>query len=131
MAEINFNEAFEKHLGEIGAEVERQKENPEARGLEEREIIRRAVESVSRPQEEGTQNNVPVGTGNLPSYLAAKKSDVAAQEEVNHLISVAFQKGIIEAESEAVKRPAFVLDAFHDALIDHIIPELKKRGMMK
>lgn len=128
----NFNEAFERHLGEVRAEVERQMENPETRSAPERDIVKRAVESVTRRSRQESPNGQTTNENNdLPSYITASKTDIAAQEEVTHLISVALKKGIIEAEAEASKRPAFVVDAFHDALVDKILPELKKRGMMK
>ena len=38
---------------------------------------------------------------------------------------------ITKAVNEARKYPPFVEDAFHDALIDKFLPELKKRGIIK
>ncbi|MEK7542878.1 MAG: hypothetical protein AAB503_01050 [Patescibacteria group bacterium] len=131
MAEIqNFGGAFEKHLGEIKNEVERQKETPELKELPEREIVKQAIKSVVQSEEKS--GIIPKsGTGNLPSYITSKNTGVAAQDEVNNLIEIALRDGVIEAVRESRKHPAFVIDAFHDALVDKILPELKRRGIMK
>ena len=39
-------------------------------------------------------------------------------------------KGIKKAIEEAKKNSAFVLDAFHDALVDKMHDELKERGII-
>ncbi len=47
------------------------------------------------------------------------------QEKLQHLVNVAFQKGIEEAvkEARALGDP-YLLDAFHDVLVDKLYDEL-------
>ena len=40
-------------------------------------------------------------------------------------------KGIEKAAAEAKKSNPYVLDAFHDALVEKLYPELQRRGVLK
>ena len=137
MPEIqNFNEVFEKHLHDIETEIERQRETSGAETVPERELIKQAVRSVAQKHrdkrdDKDKEGENPETSGVLPSYMDGKGANKGAQGEVEHLIGLVFQKGLLEASQEAGKHSAFVEDAFHDALVDKILPELKRRGIVK
>ena len=46
-------------------------------------------------------------------------------------MDMVFEKGLEVALKEAGKQTPFIEDAFHDALVDKLLPELKKRGIVK
>jgi len=50
---------------------------------------------------------------------------------VARLVDIVFAKGLAAGVREAKRQPPFVEDAFHDALVDKLLPELKKRGIIK
>lgn len=55
-----------------------------------------------------------------------KQKDI--QEKLQHLVDVAFQTGLVSAIDEAKKmNDPFILDAFHDTLVDKLYQELIAR----
>lgn len=64
----------------------------------------------------------------LPGYL--KEYDDEVKSTVRQLIQTAWQKGIEAAAADARKHGPFVMDAFHDALVDKLYDQLKKRGIL-
>ncbi len=107
-------------------EVEKHREAPEARGLSEQEILRKAIVSVTPISGGSVSTPLP---GVLPDYAQSASPEVKL--EIEALVGAAFTKGVVEAAQEASKSSAFVLDAFHDALTDKLYPELQKRGILK
>ena len=129
----HFSESLEKNFEEIGVEIEKQKENPDNRHLPEREVVSKAIKTISVSKtevEEKKDEGEERGYSNLPKYISPDKEPIVA-EEVNNLISTAFKDGIFEATKRAKKHSLFVQDALHDALVDKVLPELKKRGLIK
>lgn len=132
----NFNEKLEVGLIKIGEEVKKQIEQPEARILPEREVLKQSIQSVAAQipnasaAAEAAKNESDKRTV-LPDYLQSGGTDKAATAEVERLVGIAFDEGLFSALAEARKRPPFVEDAFHDALTDKLLPELKKRGFLK
>ncbi|HEY4506424.1 MAG TPA: hypothetical protein VJJ24_03195 [Candidatus Paceibacterota bacterium] len=63
------------------------------------------------------------------SYLDDLSPESAT--EVNRLIELVPTKGLMAAIAEAKNSDPFVLDAFHDALVDKLYDELKSRGLIK
>lgn len=51
--------------------------------------------------------------------------------EINELIELVPTKGVKEAIKQAQNREPFVMDGFHDALVDRLYTELKTRGYIK
>lgn len=53
------------------------------------------------------------------------------QEKLQHLVDVAFERGLIEAIAAARKmHDPYILDAFHDALVDKLHDELVRRHQL-
>jgi hypothetical protein len=65
----------------------------------------------------------------FPNYLAGANSDV--KSHVHQLIQIAMHSGIEKAVSRAKAESTYVLDAFHDALVDKLYNELKGRGVFR
>lgn len=59
------------------------------------------------------------------SYLDDLDAETA--EKVNALIQQVFEKGLERAIKDAKNFEPYVLDAFHDALVDRMYDELKRR----
>ena len=120
-------EILQKDIERISEEVQRYRELPESKGLSEKEILRKALQTtVVQSDDEKSKAN---DDGFLPSY--AGSAPAGTKLEIESLLSMAFSKGILEATKEAAKSSPFVLDAFHDALLGKLYPEFQKRGLLK
>lgn len=66
----------------------------------------------------------------LPDYT--KDDSPETRQAVTELVRLAEAKGIKEAITAAQKtNDPYLLDTLHDALVDKIIPELTRRGVIK
>lgn len=139
MAKVqNFNEHLEKSLSRIGERVAVERGSPEAADLSDRELVKRSVQAIARevppapaPAPQSAPVQPPADDGHLPSYVAKAGADETTERKIESLVHLAFQKGLDEAVRASKRQPYFIEDAFHDALVDKALPELKKRGIVK
>jgi len=108
-------ESVEKRLKEL---------TPESR--EER--IKREIKAYLNELQQMPPSSLPV----VARDEAKEISKLPANQQVGTLISLVFEKGLIEAVSvaKALDNPA-VLDEFHDLLVDRYYEELIKRKILK
>ncbi len=119
----------------LGQEVGKQIESGEVKDLSEHEIVKKSIQVIAsqtalaapQAETEGEEKKESF----LPRYFQKDERDEAAKKEVEGLINLAFNKNLEAAVAAAKKRAPFVEDAFHDALVDKLVPELKKRGILK
>ncbi len=132
---MNFDENLEKSLERLGERIERGRTVAETEASPEREIVKRSIQSLSQnlPKEDGEKKEEKAETGGsvLPGYLRDDDGGGKAKEEVEGLLGLVFEKGLEPALKEAKGHSPFIEDAFHDALVDKLLPELKKRGIIK
>ena len=117
------HEVLEADIARLATEIQKHREKPEMKGLSEKEILTRSLQAF-----EATPPSPP-SSGPLPEY--ARASSAGTKLEIEYLLDMAFHKGITQAAKEARKSNPFVFDAFHDALVGRLYPELKKRGILK
>ena len=118
--------AVENDLSRLSKEVSRHYENEPKTSLSSRDVLKKSISSVygitpSQPK--------PQQAGILPQYLDSASPEDKAR--VEGLVNLAFKDGLEKAVGEAKKQSPFVLDAFHEVLVDKIYPLLKKRGAIK
>jgi len=140
---VNFSEHLEQSLERIGGRIGEHRENPETMNLPEREIVKESIKSIEReivlevPKETvSSQLTSPQPTprakdDTLPAYMEEENVEEIAKEKVKKLVEVTFQKGIEEAIRESKNFSPYIEDAFHDALVDKLLPILKERGVLK
>lgn len=125
MAERSKNEFFARELPKIEERLEtRKKELPEGEGAKpEREILREVLR-------EHAQELAKTGTPHLapPPKLQQELKSMPIERQVIALVDVAFEKGLEQAIviARSLNDP-HLLDAFHDALVDHFFEELVQR----
>ena len=135
MEGVSSNLEQEIHLLEQEIAAKREElEKKSGMQVEEREALRHvggekihgagAIPKV-RPSED-TKVGPLTGIG---SYLDSL--DPASVAKVNDLIDRVSEQGIAKSIEEAKKQEPFILDAFHDALVDKLHEELKQRGIVK
>ena len=134
---VHFHEALERDLSRLSSEVKERREKPELQHLTEREVVRQSIEAMREPVQ-GTEPEEPKPAGNpeppeessvLPKYLETSP-EPQVELEVEKLIDMVFHDGIERALKESKRHAPFVQDAFHDSLVDRLLPELKKRGVI-
>ena|SRR3989344_7565596 len=83
-------------------------------------------------------------TGHVPANPASPKAtqgkpsgtsylddlDPADAEKVNALIDLIPKLGLAKTIAQAKEQPAYILDAFHDALVDKLRDELKRQKLI-
>ncbi|MCL4400012.1 hypothetical protein M1506_01915 [Patescibacteria group bacterium] len=136
----NFSENLESSLTRLGAEVSKKMNSPEFKEAPVETVVKSSLKSLplpvvtAKPGESDTSSkpeNDDEMEKFLPSYLAEDEKSDEVKSVVENLINFSLKEGIEEAIAEAKKYPPFVEDAFHDALTDKLLPELKKRGIIK
>lgn len=121
------HEALETDIKQLSAEIQRQREHPETRNLSGPELLKKSLQSMtSAPQ---PAKPAEPSAGPLPDY--AQSAPAETKLEIEYLLDIAFHQGITKANAEAMKSNPFVIDAFHDALVGKLYPELQKRGILK
>lgn len=73
-------------------------------------------------------NIKPSAVSQTTSYLDSLDDESTTQ--VNTLVQMVSDKGIKKTVAYAVSNSPFILDAFHDLLIDKLYEELKSRNLM-
>ena len=131
----NFESALEADIERLSAEIKSHREYPEMQGASSQEILKKSIQSMgpltSSPRSDSGQAGqaTDVFQNPLPDYAANAPAETKL--EIEHLLEKAFREGIVKANAEASKSNAFVLDAFHDALVGKLYPELKRRGILE
>jgi hypothetical protein len=87
-------------------------------------MVKKAIQSYTQ------SGSLPAdaSVSDLPDYT--ESAPAAVKHEIEHLLGIVLEKGIIAANSEAARSSPFILDAFHDALTGKLYPELKKHGIV-
>jgi hypothetical protein len=138
MAKVqNFSENLERSFTRLGHEISARQMSPEMPARPEKEVVKESLRALAvAPQNEPHQAS-PAGeaASPIPAVLPAYLTETSAPEEVTQaveqLIQLVFKTDIETAVAAAKRYPPFVEDAFHDALVDKLLPELKKRGYLK
>ena len=134
----NFSEHLERSLERLGGHIEQRIESHGEQSVSEREIVKESIESFTNEvvtNEGSVTPAIQSASSNtfqsLPSYLQKEEGNEGVKHIVEALIEETLSHGLERAVSHAKKYPAFIEDAFHDALVDKLIPELKRRGILK
>lgn len=102
----------------------------ESRGDSQRELVLAALKEKAPQQTPAAlpASSVAPVQGAAASYLDSL--DEVTATRVNELITLAFSKGIAPALRAAENEHPSVMDAFHDALADRLLSELKARNLI-
>ncbi|MFA5023307.1 MAG: hypothetical protein WC385_00810 [Candidatus Paceibacterota bacterium] len=139
---------LEQEIAELQKMITAKRDELEKQGgiVEEKELVRQSVKEMfldktvpatSTPattQADAGQTQTVPSTGatqTVPpngSYL--DYLDPQTADTINKLIGEIQTKGIAPVIDEAAGQEPFVIDAFHDALVDKLYDELKERGLV-
>ena len=122
------HQVLEADIKRLAVEVQKHQEKPEAHRFNDQEILKKSIQSIGGVQPASSLQAQPSGNP-LPDY--AKDAPAETKLEIEYLLDMAFHHCIEKANGEAKKSSPFVMDAFHDALVTKLYPELQKRGIVK
>jgi hypothetical protein len=137
MPEINHqnfeHKALEADIERLSREIKEKRNLPEYKELSDKELIKKSLESITNLTPSTSQPAVKNQSSTtssqiLPNYL----KDVPAETklQVEELVDSLFHQGIEKVIARARRASPFILDAFHDALVDKLYEELKKRKLI-
>ncbi|MDE2018956.1 MAG: hypothetical protein KGJ13_01265 [Patescibacteria group bacterium] len=132
----SFEQRLESDMHQLAEQVAAQRERPEMKGMREQELLKEAIRAfpgVPRPPQELKAQTLPqspsaAAMSPLPAY--AQSASPETKLEIEHLIEVAFSKGVVEAFAEAEKSSYFVEDALVDALAGKLYPILQAKKLI-
>ena len=136
MEQKNIHENLEQDIERLSREVERLK-GIEGEKFEKKKIIKKSFESFSEPSvslqtppKDDEEKTLKEEKEFLPDYLLESDGQEDVKLAVEHLLDMVFHKGLQKALDTSRKADPFVQDAFHDALVDKLLPILEERGML-
>ncbi|MBI5138824.1 MAG: hypothetical protein HZA95_03445 [Candidatus Vogelbacteria bacterium] len=133
----------EAEIAELSRQIEEKRRMLEAgHGIvEEKELVRHVVAekigevmgqamSITPPTTSPSASSkvAPVVKAKRPTYLDTLDNDAVAK--INALMATIFEKGISQTIKQVVEEDPFILDAFHDALVDKLYDELKNHNLI-
>lgn len=135
--------AIEQEIAQLSKAIEEKRAvlEKENKIVEEKELVRTAVQetvaglqlhTVPLPAHRPPPSAQPPAP--QPKPTARHYLDNLDEESVNKvqlLVNETFHKGIKKTVEEVQHEEAFIIDAYHDALVDKLYEELKARGIVK
>ena len=94
-----------------------------------KEVVSERVYTGAPPATQSTTQAKSAKVSDDDHYL--NTLDEVSTDKVNNLIEKVASIGIKKAVEEAKLSEPFILDAFHDALVDRLYDELKEHGHIK
>ena len=138
---VNFeNNNAENIVSRVVEEAKKINEQSEMKDVSHETIVKESLKSIAQsvlPQSTSSQvlkdDDNKKKTDNdsvFPSYFE-KDVNNDITKKIEMLVDIAFNENLDKAINLSKKEPFFVEDAFHDALTEKLIPELKKREVFK
>lgn len=135
-------------FSQISKEVEAKSAMPEMQNIPHEVIVKETLKSIAERLPEQHETGIPTqpiattpqepavevqgaGKSTLPAYLNSDGEQEIERQAVEALIKQTFDKGLDEAIRAAKRYDPFIEDAFHDALTEQLVPELRRRGILK
>ena len=123
--EFSNTEDVEHIANEIG-ELHKHPEHKEHNGKEMVKEVLRTNYELEKP----TAPTPQVQSPNLPDYM--ENATDQEKQEIEELVNLSLTGGIKKAIQKAKQsHNPFVIDAFHDAIVDKLYDELVKKGVIK
>jgi hypothetical protein len=124
---------LETDVERLSSEIQKHYERPESANLSGPEVLKKSLQTAyPQPTKSSTApsgRQVLSSESVLPDY--AKTAPEEIKSKIEKLIEMTFKEGLEKATKEAKKQSPFVLDAFHDSLVEKLYPILRQRGIIK
>jgi len=123
------HQVLEADIKRLATEVQAHRERAETSRLSGQELIKKSLQSMASVSSSAQPVSQSAPASPLPDYAADASPETKL--EIEYLLDMALHHGIEKANSEAKNSAPFIVDAFHDALVTKLYPELQKRGIVK
>jgi hypothetical protein len=124
----HFSEHLEKSLDRVVANLPAKLVEAVPEQNLEKERVKEALLKIAKEEEAVPEVSKEEAKLEVPTYFSEEDVSPDIQKKVEALVNLAMEEGIPAALKLAKKQDIFIQDALHDALIDKLLPELKKRG---
>lgn len=135
---VNFESGGgENIISRVAEQVTKINEKLEMKDASHEVIVKESLKSIAQsispqsvsPTSSVVNDTVETNSNSVfPSYLN-KGINENDSKKIETLVNIAFEKNLDEAINLSKKESPFIEDAFHDALTEKLVPELKKRGV--
>ena len=136
------SQAIEAEIAQLQRMIETKRNQLEGQGgmIEEKELVRGAVQEMLTEEAGSGIQAAPVAR---PTTMASSQTsatggasyldrlDEESTAKLNTYIAEIGQRGIVKTLNKVMAEEPFIIDAFHDALIDRLYDELKAQGLIK
>lgn len=125
----NFHEKLEADIKRLIAKEERRTVPPAAPERSGRTFLKETIAAYAREMPSAPE------TSSVPEELKENKEEsgvmpAQVKRQVDELVDLVFKVGLEAGIHAARQYSPFVQDVFHDALVDTLLPELEKRGIL-
>lgn len=120
---------FEQEVAQISQAIERKRNVIERENgiVEEQEVAKEAIREAIQTEKPNQAQLVQQSDGSAnDGYLSTL--DETHKAKINELVTTMREKGIKQAVQDAQEDDPYLLDAFHDTLVDTLYDELKEKG---
>lgn len=127
-----FDQLLERDMAALEKELSVRQEARVAETTSGKEMLKQSLQAITggKPAAAPAAQAAPSDEDSLlPNYVKAAPAETKLA--VEKLLESTIHKGIVAATEEAKKSNPYILDAFHDALVEKLYPELQKRGLVK
>lgn len=138
------SQAIEAEIAQLQKMIEIKRNQLEAQSgiVEEKELVRGAVQEMVAESAETDLEVAPIqsvstistgttATGGASGASYLDRLDDESAVKLNAYIAEIGQHGIVRTLNKVVAEEPFIIDAFHDVLVDKLYEELKTKGLIK
>lgn len=122
--------AIEADIARLSAEIKERSAKESAAPSKEalKQALRPVIYQPSPAADAGANDRLEPPSPYLPEYV--NQAPQEARLQVETLVDLAFHKGVAEAAAQARLMGPFVVDAFHDALVEKLYSEMQARNLL-
>lgn len=121
---------------EIAQAIQQKREqSPEFKNLSDKEIIGKVLNEHIERAVPAKAPNAPMPAtqsqsddSNLPNYAAS--ADFVTKKRVEELINLTLEKGIVDGVKHVKNQDPYIIDLYHDAMVEKLHDEMKKRNLI-
>lgn len=135
MSDINSQKfehsALEADIEKLNKEIESKRNLPEYKEKTDKELIKQSIRPLIYPQngqKSSMSDQAVVQQAIFPKYFQDLPAETKLQ--IERLIDLTFHSGVEKTINRAKRASPFILDVFHDILVDKLYDELKKRKII-
>lgn len=116
----------------VREEVQAIRSRPELRDASHEALVKESIKSIAEkvpadsPPTPSPAPSASSASSRLPAY--ADDADASVKTEVEALLRRVAEKGLLDAIAAAKKAEPFVEDAFHDALVEKMMPAFREES---